>query len=387
MKKFDLIPYYDPYDLWATSFGQNVRKGFYKGHLKSKIMAVGIASCELFIPNLIRKFARTKKSLHPISVAQYILMACENSWISIGESLDYLALLREQAAIDDGESFSFGLGFTWVSKNGIYTSQEPFITHTPYAMEALLKLNSIDPSNLDSIKLFNKTWGFLESLIVMFNGNDKLALSYAPADEPRIVINANSYAALSYALHFINNHDCDKEVAYLKALNIVNWIIYNQRLDGGWMYYADNLPGNFIDCFHSCFVVKNLIKIRALLSLESSELNEAIDNGIDYIINNFYQKDVGLVKRFSVRDIKDPYKYILYDQAEFIGLLLDSGRVELAISTMDKVDDNFKIGNVYYSQIDIFGRRVGKEYMRWGVIPYLYQVSRLNSFRRSICVA
>ncbi|UJF23372.1 hypothetical protein [Shewanella sp. OMA3-2] len=386
MDVFEIEPYYDPYDLWTTSFGQEVRNGFYKGKLLSKFMAAGIASCELFIPEFTRNILNTKKSLHPISVSQYILIAYENSWINESNALETLCLLKEQAAVNSENSFAFGLGFTWVSKNGTYSSQQPFVTHTPYAMEALLKLSSFESVNIISLALFNKTWGFLESLKVMFDDDDKLALSYAPVSEPRIVVNANSYAAYSYALHSIHGHPERRSTANDKAISILNWIVSCQESNGSWLYYADNEPGNFIDCFHSCFVVKNLIKVKELLSINSTKLDAAINNSIRYIIDNFYQSNVGLVKRFSVQDIKDPYKYILYDQAEFIGVLIDSGNVDFALEVSSKVEAEFKVNNIYYAQIDLFGRRVGENYMRWGIIPYLYQLSRLNSLRCSICV-
>ncbi|WP_028024951.1 prenyltransferase/squalene oxidase repeat-containing protein [Enterovibrio calviensis] len=384
MKKFNLSPYYDPYDLWAIPFSQNVRQGFYQGNTSSKLIAAGIAITELLCPSLARNAMGIKKSLHPITVAQYILLSAQNRWISNENSKDYVNLLRQQSAIDEVDCLAFGLGFVWVSKNGTYSKNLPFITHTPYAMEALLSIMAIESGD-SAEQLFKNTWRFIESLIVMEESHDILALSYAPVEEPRIVINANSYAALSYSLHLVNNPDCDKNVAFEKSVKIVNWILSQQQDDGSWLYYADQEPGNFIDCFHSCFIVKNLLKIKENLSLNDAKIDNAIEKGTKYIIENFYDPTSGLVSRFSVRDIKDPYKYILYDQAEFIGILLDTGNIDLASKVIEGSEIQFKKNNSYYAQIDILGRKVGKDYMRWGIIPYLFQKSRFDFMRASSC--
>lgn len=377
MKKFELYPYYDPYDLWALPFGQKIRHGFYNGNTSGKIMAAGIAAFELLFPTLSRRIIGIKKSLHPITVSQYILLSDLNNWVTNENADSYLEQLRTQSAIDEQDLLAFGLGFVWVSKNGTYSNRIPFVTHTPYAMEALLSISKFENCN-SAVHLFENTWNFIESLIVMEESGDKLALSYAPVEEPRIVINANSYAALSYSLHYVNNSKCNKELAYKKAIKIVNWIISKQQKDGSWLYYADNETGNFIDCFHSCFVIKNLIKVKQELQLIDKKVDQAIEKGSNYIIDNFYDQKTGLVTRFSVRDIKDPYKYILYDQAEFIGMLIDIGNLKLAQEVINSSEHWFRRHGSYYSQIDIFGRKVGKDYMRWGVIPYLLQKSRFD---------
>ncbi len=385
MEKFDLIPYNDPYDLWATNLGQNVRTGFYNNRISSKFAAAFIAACELFIPSISRKLLKTNKSLHPITAAQYILLSNENSWITKENIDNYIDLLIDQAAINESDCLAFGLGFVWVSKNGTYSKDKPFVTHTPYAMEALLALRVFDDKNLIN-SLFNNTFTFLESLKVMKSDDSNLALSYAPILEPRIVINANSYAAFSYALHHNHNPNCDQEKTFIKVRKITNWIISQQQTDGSWLYYADNMKGNFIDCFHSCFVIKNLIKVKNLMNFDDDFINASINKGVRYIKDSFYKNEIGLVTRFSFEDIKDPYKFILYDQAEYLGILIDTGDLDFARTFIDNVNSYFKDGDVYYSQIDFLGRKVGKEYMRWGIISYLFQVSRFNTLRKQSCV-
>ena len=62
---------------------------------------------------------------------------------SIESPASLLEALVTCAAQEDETSISWGLGFPWMSKNGLYGSELPFITHTPYAMEALLHLRKL----------------------------------------------------------------------------------------------------------------------------------------------------------------------------------------------------------------------------------------------------
>jgi len=53
---------------------------------------------------------------------------------------------------------------------------------------------------------------------------------------------------------------------------------------------------DFIDHFHTCFVMKALAKIHSLTGHEGSL--EALSRGVDYYLNNLFAED-GLPKPFS----------------------------------------------------------------------------------------
>src|SRR5690606_35935743 len=98
-------------------------------------------------------------------------------------------------------------------------------------------------------------------------------------EEPRIVVNANSYAAFAYAMHAVHGREQIRSMAREKALRLVRWVISEQEESGLWWYYADREPGNFIDGFHSCFVVKNLIKVKHLLPEAGGIVDGPIEEG------------------------------------------------------------------------------------------------------------
>ncbi len=265
-----------------------------------------------------------------------------------------------------------------MSKNGLYGPEIPFVTHTPYVMEALLVLSEWPELCDPAMRLFHGTWGFLASLQIMQEGQDDLALSYAPVAEPRIVVNANSYAAFAYALHAIYGKEARRKEAEHRAERLARWVVRQQDKNGAWFYYADREPGNFIDCFHSCFVVKNLRKVKQLLPSLTDLVEPAIHQGWQFLQNAFFDGQARLCRRFAARAHRDPFCWDLYDQAEFLGLLVDFGELDRA-KLFASLEARFRRNGDWYCKIDLLGRRWGKHFLRWGIVPFWYQRARLDA--------
>lgn len=367
----------DPYDVWCTPFVIRVRQRFYEGRLSGKLGAAVIALADWLCPYALRNFFSACPRPYPILSAYFYLQAADEGRLT--DCHRALTDLKSQA-VGLPEMAAWGLGFPWMSKNGLYGPETPFVTHTPYVMEVLLRLAENEACRNEAMKLFHSTWSFLESLKVMAEEGDKLALSYAPVDEPRIVVNANSYAAFAYALHAVHGRDEVRSVAQEKALCLARWVVEQQEPNGRWWYFADKEPGNFVDGFHSCIVVKNLLKLKRLLLEASDIVNEAVERGWHYIRTELYDPEAGLCRRFAVRAHWDPYRWDLYDQAEYLGLLIDFGLFEEARSFAERVESKFRRGKHWYCRIDVFGRRWGRDFLRWGIAPFWYQRARLARY-------
>ena len=367
---------FDPYDVWATPLGVAMRRRYYDGRLTGKWGAVGLSLLDWLLPGTARRIVSAKPLSYPISVAHAVLrQKMENRPTESPKKL--LQHLGAMAIHRDGTT-SWGLGFPWMSKNGLYGSDIPFVTHTPYVREALLILDELPDLHNEAMTMFHGTWGFLQSLHVMDVGPDDLALSYAPVDEPRMVVNANAYAAFAYTLHAVHGQGKVRDEARLKAKKLAQWVVRQQQADGSWWYYADREPGNLIDCFHSCFVVKNLLKVSKLLPELSDRIQPVTDKGWAYIRSELYDLDTGLCHCFSVRAQRDPFKLDLYDQAEYLGLLVDFELLKEASEFATRVEKKFCKGEHWYCRIDILGRRWGKDFLRWGIVPFGYHRARMN---------
>jgi len=371
---------HDPYDLWMTGAGVWTKDRYYRGSLIGKAAAVGMGLTDWLLPGISRSALASPKRQFPITAAQWIL-----SQDSFDEPREALAHLRALASSKDEQfGLSWGLGFPWMSKNGLYDEDTPFVTHAPYCLEALLHLaqTSNDPEfSAEALADFRRTRPFFDALKVMYDNEGRLALSYAPVDEPRIVVNANAYAAYSYAMFASTDDDAD---ARDRVARLLRWVLAEQCENGSWYYYADREPGNFIDGFHSCFVLKNLIKVARRLPEFSDMIDPAVELGVGFLEQSFLDADSGLLKRFVARDIKDPFCWDIYDQAEYLGLLNLLGRWSEAERFAAHVQARFKQGDAWYCRIDILGRRWGKGFLRWGIMPFLHQRKALERARHGL---
>jgi hypothetical protein len=369
---------FDPYDLWTSKIGVATRARYYKNALFGKPAALAISLLDWLLPSAGRYLLGVRPRYYPITSAHRLLQYGSARMLdpaTVGEALDHL---RKIAVDPTGSSgWAWGLGFPWMSKNGLYGPHVPFITHTPYVMEALLKLRESPAFHDEAMTMLQKTWPFLESLKTMDEGADFIALSYAPMDEPRIVANANAYAAFSYSVHAVYGHENIRRAAREKAWRLIRWVVRAQEKDGSWFYYFDRQPGNFIDGFHSCFVVKNLIKVKRLLPELSDIADGSINTGFDFIRSRLYDSTNGLVRRFAVRSHRDPFRWDLYDQAEYLGLLIDFGLLDEARSFASNVERVFRKNDFWYCRIDLAGRRWGRDFLRWGIAPFHYHRARL----------
>ena len=358
---------HDPYDIWASPRLGKMKYRWSNGEFLPKLVIPFVGIVEVLFPVFFRRILGTKK--HKFAHVE-ALKYCYGD-LESGQFLETVSDLR----VNDS---AWGLPFGWYSKNGIYDGNTPYITNTPYVMEALISCAADQRYHDKATDLFYGTWDFLESLPIKYENKNMLALSYAPVDEPRIVINANSYSAFAYALHVAHGRQEIKETALQRSRMIIAWLLDQQNSDGSWDYYADSEVGNFIDCFHSCFIIKNLIKVRALIDLDNILLDEAIKKGWEFIRNELYDSESHLCRRFSGRGHRDPFQYELYDQAEYLGLLVDFGLLKEAKKLVAVVDEEFRRGDSWYCRIDIFGRRWGKNFMRWGIVPFIYHKKRLE---------
>ncbi|MDH5694271.1 MAG: hypothetical protein OEZ47_14325, partial [Gammaproteobacteria bacterium] len=222
---------------------------------------------------------------------------------------------------------------------------------------------------------FLGTLPFLESLAILYEDEECMAVSYSPKDEKGVVINANAYAAFAYALHY--SRSGESELLH-KLTKLVAWVVCKQQEDGSWLY-MDDKNGTFIDTFHSCFVVKNLIKLRELVP-NLPDLDDSIERGWDYINRNLYEQETGLCKRFALnnRKFSDPYVYDLYDQAEYLGLLVDFGFISEAFNFRQHITEKFCKSETWFVRRDFLGRLWGREFQRWGIVPLKYHSFRLD---------
>ena len=271
---------------------------------------------EAFLPSARRFFYRPVR--FPIADAHYA-MGFAFMYRATGES-EYLAravhFLRElQKSRSPGfAEYCWGYPFDWVTRNGTLKAQTPFITSTPYVYEAFLQVYKIDGL---------EEWKEVLASIARHAANDikdfptsqeASSCSYSPFDGGG-VINAAAYRAF---LLTSASKEFARDDYWQIAQRNLNFVLENQNPDGSWFYAVDGVR-DFVDHFHTCFVMKALAKIHSLTSHEPTR--QALRRGSDYYLANLFDAD-GLPKPFAKAPRLTVYKRELYDCAECINLCL-----------------------------------------------------------------
>lgn len=363
----------DPYDIWKTRLGFRV-KGFYHRHPRAGLaFAAVLTLLDLYARPLVQRGYRRQE--YPIARALAALTLL-NLYPRLRDAallpaaqrhLDWLLAHRCSGL----RGYGWGLGFDYaVDRDFSYDADTPFATMTPYALEGFVAWQQVtgDHRYADAIRGIGDF--FLYDLKVMRDGADGIAISYTPMRD-RVVINASSYALYAHALIASAATDIDAEPHRRRARDLYRFVRANQQPDGSW-YYA-LAPRSFIDCFHSCIVIKNLHKAAQWLTLPGVEA--VIDRGWDFVKRRMRDPKTDLFRRFAVANKPGIIRYDLYDNAEAMALAHELGDCDLAADLEAAIRRHFVTKRAIYSQIDVFGLRHNPDTLRWAVMPYVHALS------------
>jgi hypothetical protein len=372
----DDLATYDPYDIWKASIGVRVKKLFNASRLLGATPALGLTLYDILINNRFR--FGYKKQEYPIvrALAGQILISeyqRTNDKELLYAAKNHLEWLKENIFVGYSGA-CWGLGFRWSAfKNVIYDANTPHTTHTPYALEAFHRYTQLT-GEPEYIALIKSCFNYYEKDVhVMFEDDSMMAVSYGPFKD-RIVINASSYTLFAYSI-FLDYFPEQKNYILKKIMKLYRFILENQQVDGSWFYSPDN-KNSFIDCFHSCIIIKNLLKANNNVKIEGLEI--IVRKGYKYINEQFFNNKYGLYKRFTKNNKLSLTKFDLYDNAEVLNIanMMDDTKRVKDLTTA--INYYFIEGKNIYSVIDYLGVKRNKNMLRWAVMPYLYALSSLK---------
>lgn len=364
---------YDPYDVWMTDFGFGVKKLYNSNKILGILPAVVVTIWDQFLNNKSRFGYKkqeypTARAIAALTLLNLYQKTSNKKHLSFAKKhIDWLIANTSRGY----SGLCWGLGFKWAAGDGLnYNENTPFSTHTPYALEAIHRYIEIT-GDLEMVLHVKSIFQFYENDIQnMYEDRDSLATSYGPYRD-RLVTNAVSYTMYAYTI-FSQYMAEDKEAIKIRIQKLFNFISKKQLTDGSWLYEPDN-PNSFIDCFHSCFILKNIFKTNQIIPLEKGE--EILISGYNYLKNNFYSPKHNLFKRFSRSNKPSVIKFDLYDNAEVLHLAVLLGDKDLAKTLNSAIQEKFILDKTIYSVIDIFNAKGNENTLRWAVMPYLYALS------------
>jgi hypothetical protein len=307
---------WDYQSFFASRLGGRAKALYYRSRLSGTAVVAPMIFCEAFLPSARRLFHRRIR--FPIADAHYamgfaFLYQTTGDFSQLEKAVHFLTELKKSRCRQFKE-YCWGYPFNWVWRGGVIKQQTPLITTTPYVYEAFLQVYELDPRD-DWKRILESIARHAANDIKDFRTSETASTcSYTPFDEGGVV-NAAAYRALllTSASLFFSNDDYRKT-----AERNMNFVLENQKPDGSWPYAVDGVR-DFVDHFHTCFVMKALAKIHALTGNEACL--EALAKGIAYYLKNLFAED-GLPKPFSKAPRLTVYKRELYDCAECINLCL-----------------------------------------------------------------
>jgi hypothetical protein len=306
---------FDHQSFFAGPIGGRAKSLYYRRPMLGTAVVAPIIFCEAFIPTARRMFWH--KQRFPIADAHYAMGFAMLSKVT-GETRHYDRAVHFLKVLEETRSpgykdYCWGYPFDWVTRTGVMAAGTPLITTTPYVYEAFSSVYRIDA---------DEHWLRIMESIAEHAQNDikdkelspdEATAGYNPQDEKGGVINASAYRAFlltSASVQFA------REDFRRAAERNLNFVLRAQRQNGSWFYAADDVR-DFVDHFHTCFVLKALAKIEQLIGHEGCR--KAIRAGVGYYVDQLFDRN-GLPKPFSSAPRLTVYRQELYDYAECINL-------------------------------------------------------------------
>jgi hypothetical protein len=306
----------DHQTFFAGHFGRSAKTLYYRRPRIGTVAVAPMIFFEAFLPSA-RGFFHTKTRF-PIADAHYamgfaFLYQATGRVGSLEKAIHFVREL-DQSRSPGYNEYCWGYPFDWVTRNGTIKAQTPLITSTPYAYEAFLQVYELNewPELRDIVaSIARHAADDIKDFPVTENAS---SCSYTPFDKGG-VINAAAYRA--FLLTSASNVFSAPQYRLIADRNL-NFVLNSQNSDGSWFYAVDGVR-DFVDHFHTCFVMKALAKIHKLTGDEA--ILKSLSRGVDYYLNNLFATD-GLPKPFSKAPRLTVYRRELYDCAECINLCL-----------------------------------------------------------------
>ncbi len=346
---------YDHQSYFAGTIGRRAKALYYKRPLLGTVAVAPMILSEAFLPSVRRLFWHPQR--FPIADAHYAMGFAFLSQVTgdkryYEKAVHFLKVLEETRS-PGFKNHGWGYPFDWVTRNGVLSANTPMITTLPYVYEAFSTVYQIDKDKKWLAVMRSIAEHALQDYKDFEIAPEIFSCAYTPnADDKGGVINASAYRAfllMSASQQF-------SEDAYRRAAEgNLNFVLTCQQPNGSWLYAADSVR-DFVDHFHTCFVMKALAKIEKLTGHKGCRT--AIDKGVAYYVNNLFDEQ-GMPKPFSKAPRLTVYKNELYDYAECInlGVLLKgrsekldnlvAGVVEDVLNRWQKKDGSFRSRKLY----------------------------------------
>lgn len=323
-------------------------------------------------PINLRKIVGIKKQENPQALAVFLSAYCQlYKWDKREEyinSINYLANRIIELKQDQWSGACWSYPFAWQARAFFQPENTPLIIPTAYCFNALL--DAFETTQNEEYKTIALTSAnFVLKDLNRNGGTENFAFSYSPEDNS-IVYNASLMASQVLARCFkYTSNTRYKEI----ALATVQFCVNAQKQNGAWTY-GDKPFHQWVDNFHSGYNLVCLIDYS--IYCNDGRFNEAIEKGLSYYINTFFNED-GFSKYYS--NIKFPLD--INNPAQLIITLVKANKVNNYNNLLSNVLSNTikqmqsDKGWFYYQKYKWFTNKI--LYLRWSNSWMFYAFSLL----------
>jgi hypothetical protein len=329
----------DHQSFFAGPVGSRAKALYYRKRLLGTFAVAPMIACEAFVPSARRLFWKPQR--FPIADAHYA-MGFAFLYQALGEQDHYRRALHfldvlETTRCAGYERHAWGYPFDWVTRTGTIRAGTPLITTVGYPYEAFRQVYKIDKDERWRQAMQSTAQHALRDYHDRETAPGVASCAYTPSpDDPTGVVNASAYRAALLTKASVDFSD----PGYSRvAERNLNFVLAAQNADGSW-YYAMDGQRDFVDHFHTCFVLKALAAIETITG--DRRCTAAIERGVEYYVKHLFDVD-RLPKPFARAPRLTVYLRELYDYAECVNLatLLGGRFPKLDAILVGVVDDLF----------------------------------------------
>ena len=307
---------YDHQSFFAGRLGRGAKRLYYRKPRLGALAVAPMVLCEAFVPGARRLFWIPQR--FPIADAHYAMGFAALSRVLREpryhrRAVHFLEVL-DQTRCPGSERDGWGYPFDWETRQGTIERGTPLITTLAYVYEARRDVHAVDGDERWRQGMRSIAQHALVDYREIATSPRAASCTYTPSPEDGGgVVNASAYRAFLLTQAGVDF----AEAAYLEAADRnLNFVLDAQNSDGSWCYSVDG-ERDFVDHFHTCFVLKALAKIEALTG--ASRCTEAIERGVAYYVRHLFDEQ-RLPRPFARAPRLTVYRRELYDYAECLNL-------------------------------------------------------------------
>jgi len=346
---------FDPYDALKSPL---FNYPFFKSN---KLVRFGTQQLVKRSPINLRKLLLVPKGKNPVTLGLCIQAYSYLSEVYVEEKKNYLkkidGLIEELLELIP-EGFSgncWGYDFDWEARYASIPALQPTIVATGFIVNSLFECYKLT-GNQKAKELIIGTKDFiLQDINRSYEEDGSFVFSYSPFDKQK-VFNASMKGVriLSFIYHLTKDEELKST-----AIKAADYVIDSQNENGSW-YYAKRSTGEWIDNYHTGYILDSLDDFINYFSHTDKKYKESLIKGFEYYTNHFFEENK--IPKFYDNDL---YPIDCTSAGQSILTLTRFNKTELANSVAEYMINSMQSEKGFFYFRKFKNYKINTSFMRW----------------------